>query len=75
MVLWILIYSFFETPNFNDEVIILFSEVSFWATVIVSVVIALGMHSSVMVRQSTDTTHSSALLREVLQERVHATGS
>lgn len=44
MVLWILIYSFFETSDFNDEVVILFSEVSFWATVLASVVIALGMY-------------------------------
>lgn len=50
MVLWILIYSFFETPNFNDEVIILFSEVSFWATVIASVVIALGTYSNTRVK-------------------------
>ena len=50
MVLWILIYSFFETPNFNDEVIILFSEVSFWATVIASVVIALGPYFNIRVK-------------------------
>lgn len=50
MVLWILIYSFFETPNFNDEVIILFSEVSFWATVIASVVIALGTYLNTRVK-------------------------
>ncbi|KZT71083.1 phospholipid-translocating P-type ATPase [Daedalea quercina L-15889] len=41
MILWIVIYSFFNTPNFNDEVIILFSEVIFWATVIMSVIISL----------------------------------
>ncbi|KAH9837972.1 phospholipid-translocating P-type ATPase [Rhodofomes roseus] len=41
MILWIVIYSFFPTSNFNDEVVILFSEVIFWAVVIISVVIAL----------------------------------
>lgn len=46
MVVWIVVYSFFETPNFNDEVIILYSEVSFWATVIASVVIALGTYGA-----------------------------
>ncbi|PCH37130.1 phospholipid-translocating P-type ATPase [Wolfiporia cocos MD-104 SS10] len=42
MILWITIYSFFDTPNFNDEVIILFGEVTFWATVLISVIIALA---------------------------------
>ena len=43
MLLWIVIYSFFQSGDFNDEVVILFGNVIFWATVVVSVVIALGM--------------------------------
>jgi phospholipid-translocating ATPase len=42
MVAWIVIYSFFESPDFNDEIAVLFGEVTFWATVLVSVSIALG---------------------------------
>ncbi|OSX62305.1 hypothetical protein POSPLADRAFT_1181423 [Postia placenta MAD-698-R-SB12] len=42
MVLWITVYSFFDTPNFNDEVVVLFGEISFWATVLFSVVVALA---------------------------------
>ncbi|KAH9910954.1 uncharacterized protein B0H18DRAFT_1218567 [Fomitopsis serialis] len=42
MVLWIVVYSFFNTPNFNDEVVVLFSEVTVWAAIIMSVVVALG---------------------------------
>lgn len=42
MLLWIVIYSFFESSDFNDEVVILFGNVPFWACVLISVVIALG---------------------------------
>lgn len=42
MVAWIVIYSFFQSNDFNDEVTVLFGEITFWATVIVSVFIALG---------------------------------
>jgi phospholipid-translocating ATPase len=42
MVAWIVIYSFFQSSDFNDEVTVLFGEITFWATVIVSVFIALG---------------------------------
>lgn len=42
MVIWIIIYSFFESSDFNDEVTVLFGNVTFWATVIVSVVVSLG---------------------------------
>lgn len=47
MLLWIVIYSFFESSDFNDEVVILFGNVPFWASVVISVVIALGeFHST-----------------------------
>ncbi|EMD32367.1 hypothetical protein CERSUDRAFT_118732 [Gelatoporia subvermispora B] len=42
MLLWIVIYSFFESDDFNDEVTVLFGNVVFWATVLISVVIALA---------------------------------
>jgi len=42
MLLWIVIYSFFQSSDFNDEVVILFGNVIFWSTVVVSVVIALA---------------------------------
>lgn len=41
MLLWIVIYSFFETVDFIDEVVILFGNVTFWATVIIAVFICL----------------------------------
>ncbi|KAI8973092.1 phospholipid-transporting ATPase 1 [Trametes punicea] len=42
MILWIAIYSAFQSIDFVDEVVILFGEVTFWASVLISVVIALG---------------------------------
>jgi phospholipid-translocating ATPase len=46
MVIWVVIYSFFETPDFNNEAIILFGGITFWATVLVSVTLALSMSAS-----------------------------
>ena len=51
MLLWIVIYSFFESSDFNDEVVILFGNVPFWACVVISVVIALGESYSIEVSQ------------------------
>ena len=42
MLLWIVIYSFFLSDDFVDEVIILFGNIQFWATVLMSILIALG---------------------------------
>jgi phospholipid-translocating ATPase len=42
---WIAVYSFFQTSDFIDEVIILFGGIPFWATVFLSVVVALGLYS------------------------------
>ena len=42
MFLWIVIYSFFESFDFYQEVIVLCGTTDFWLSVIVSVVIALG---------------------------------
>ncbi|TFK47398.1 phospholipid-translocating P-type ATPase [Heliocybe sulcata] len=42
MIIWIAIYSAFESPDFIDEVVVLFSNIIFWASVVVSVVLALA---------------------------------
>ena len=42
MLVWIVIYSLFESFDFIDEVIVLFGGVTFWATVLLSVAIALS---------------------------------
>ena len=42
MLLWIVIYSFFQSSDFNDEVVVLFGNVPFWTSVVISVVISLG---------------------------------
>lgn len=44
MLVWIVIYSFFESSDFVDEVIVLCTNTTFWLTVLASVVIALGKH-------------------------------
>ncbi|EGN94457.1 hypothetical protein SERLA73DRAFT_96604 [Serpula lacrymans var. lacrymans S7.3] len=44
MLLWIVIYSFFETSDFNDEVIVLFGNITFWSTVLLSIFVALAPH-------------------------------
>lgn len=42
MVIWIGIYSLFNSPDFNYEVVVLYGEVTFWATVSLTLVIAIG---------------------------------
>lgn len=42
MMLWILIYSFFMSIDFVDEVLILFGGIQFWATVLFTTTVALG---------------------------------
>lgn len=46
MLLWIVIYSFFASIDFVDEVVILFGELTFWTTVIFAATVALGMCDS-----------------------------
>ncbi|KAL1753669.1 hypothetical protein FB107DRAFT_264155 [Schizophyllum commune] len=41
MLLWIVIYSFFLSSDFIDEVVILFGELTFWTTVVFTVTVAL----------------------------------
>lgn len=42
MILWITVYSFFESVDFNNEVALLFSTVDFLFTVAIAVIIALS---------------------------------
>ncbi|KAG6867957.1 hypothetical protein C0993_009142 [Termitomyces sp. T159_Od127] len=42
MLLWIVIYSFFLTKDFVDEVVILFGGITFWATVLLTASVALA---------------------------------
>lgn len=42
MCIWVTIYSFFESSDFRDEVIILFGTVGFWTTVVITVILAIG---------------------------------
>lgn len=42
MLVWIVIYSFFESNDFVDEIVVLCTNTTFWFTVLASVVIALG---------------------------------
>ncbi|KIY47695.1 phospholipid-translocating P-type ATPase [Fistulina hepatica ATCC 64428] len=44
MLLWIVVYSFFFSSDFIDEVVILFGELTFWTTVVFSIVFALFPH-------------------------------
>ena len=42
MLIWISIYSAFNSIDFNDEVVVLYGELTFWATVLLGVTVALG---------------------------------
>ncbi|KAG9014558.1 hypothetical protein FRB93_013683 [Tulasnella sp. JGI-2019a] len=42
LIIWITVYSFINTPSFNDEVWILFSTVQFLATLVLSIVLAIA---------------------------------
>ncbi|KAJ7444617.1 phospholipid-transporting ATPase 1 [Mycena galericulata] len=42
MMLWIVIFSFFFSVDFIDEVVVLFGELTFWTTVLVATFIALA---------------------------------
>lgn len=42
MMIWILVYSFFMSIDFVDEVLILFGGITFWATVVLTAAVALG---------------------------------
>jgi phospholipid-translocating ATPase len=45
MLLWIVVYSFFPSSDFVDEVVVLFGELTFWTTVVITVFICLGKSS------------------------------
>ena len=42
MLAWIAIYSLFESVDFIYEVVVLFADITFWGSVFLSVIIALG---------------------------------
>lgn len=42
MLIWVVIYSFFPSVDFRDEVVILFGSLQFWTTVFLTVFVALG---------------------------------
>jgi phospholipid-translocating ATPase len=42
MMIWIVIYSYFDSPDFVEEVTVLFGGVTFWAAVLLSVAISLS---------------------------------
>jgi hypothetical protein len=48
MMAWIIIYSFFESADFVYEVTVLFGGLTFWATVILAVALALCAFSSAL---------------------------
>ncbi|OBZ77329.1 Phospholipid-transporting ATPase DNF1 [Grifola frondosa] len=65
MLLWIVIYSAFDSIDFNDEVVVLFGEVTFWASVLVSVVIALAPRFLVKFVTSTYKPLDADIVREM----------
>ncbi|TDL16037.1 phospholipid-translocating P-type ATPase [Rickenella mellea] len=42
MVIWVAVYSLFDSVDFNDEVIVLYGEVTFWAAVLLTCSLALA---------------------------------
>ena len=42
MVIWIAIYSLFESVDFNDEVVVLYGSITFWTTVLLTTAISLS---------------------------------
>lgn len=44
MVIWIAIYSLFNSMDFNDEVVVLYGSITFWVTLLLSVVLAVGVY-------------------------------
>ncbi|KAI0635354.1 phospholipid-translocating P-type ATPase [Trametes polyzona] len=65
MLVWIAIYSAFESIDFVDEVVVLFGEVTFWAAVLLSVVIALGPRFLVKFFKSTYMPLDKDIVREM----------
>ena len=70
MMAWIAIYSLFQSIDFIDEVVILFGEFTFWAAVLISVIIALGMSCGAVSSYYAHTPRRSSFLDQVLQEHI-----
>ncbi|KAI5117600.1 hypothetical protein M0805_006713 [Coniferiporia weirii] len=65
MIIWIPIYSLFNTVDFNDEVVVLYGEITFWATVILATSVALGPHFLFKFTQSSYSPLDRDLVREM----------
>nr|AVM41535.1 putative calcium-transporting ATPase 5 [Ganoderma lucidum] len=65
MMAWIAIYSLFQSIDFIDEVVILFGEFTFWAAVLISVIIALGPRFLVKFFKSTYYPLDKDIVREM----------
>ena len=74
MMAWIAIYSLFQSIDFIDEVVILFGEFTFWAAVLISVIIALGMSYESFVFSSPHVSSRSSLLDKVHLEYILPSG-
>ena len=75
MLAWIAIYSLFESIDFVDEVVILFGEITFWTSVLLSVVIALGeSNPHTLPSPLLTVVRRPAVLGKVLQVCLSATG-
>jgi len=48
MLLWIVIFSFFQSSDFVDEVVVLYGNITFWSTVLLSATVALGKPKRVL---------------------------
>ena len=75
MLLWIIVYSFFSTPDFNEEVTILFGTMTFWSTVFLSATICLG--TTLNLHQNFETqldTYSPSIYCQILDNGVSSAG-
>ena len=75
MLLWIVVYSFFSTPDFNDEVTILFGTMTFWSTVFLTATICLGTTLILQWKFETQLDlHSPSIYCQILDCGVFSTG-
>ncbi|KAH8107301.1 phospholipid-translocating P-type ATPase [Phellopilus nigrolimitatus] len=65
MIIWISVYSLFNSVDFNDEVLVLYGEITFWTTVILTIAVALGPHFLVKFAQSSYSPLDSNIIREM----------
>ncbi|KAG6829409.1 hypothetical protein H0H92_004611 [Tricholoma furcatifolium] len=65
MMLWIVVYSFFLTSDFIDEVIILFGGITFWATITLSATVALAPRFIIKYAKTVYTPLDKDIVREM----------